>query len=109
MGTLLAHNEIVNYFHSEQWQTLLEYLRGKHREEIYHAHIFVDTSLHPNTLRRVLVKYFELIEMPIDRPIDFQASNVGHDILHNIHPAGTFHFDLAFRFNGDVHLAPMPA
>lgn len=104
----IPHNEITKYFHSDQWQRLLKYLRGDHTEEIYHAHIFIDTGLHPNTLRRLLIKYFEVIGMPIDRPIDFQASNVGHDMLHNIHPSGTFHFDLAFHFNPHLILAPMP-
>jgi len=108
MSYHLPHNEIINYFHSEQWQRLLKYLRGNNTEEIYHAHIFIDTSLHPNTLRRLLIKYFEIIGMPIDRPIDFQASNVGHDMLHNIHPSRTFHFDLAWHFNANVILAPMP-
>ncbi len=103
-----AHIEIAEYFQTEQWQKLMRYLRGPNPEELYHSHIFVDISIHPYTLRRLLAKYFEMVGMPIDRPMDFQISNVGNDMLHNIHPTGTFHFDLAFRFNPNVQIAPMP-
>ncbi len=110
MANQVPHEEIVGYFHTEQWQKLLRYLRGQGPEEFFHAHIYIDTSLHPNAFRRLLFKYFEVIGMPLDRPVDFQASNVGHDMLHNIHPSGgQFHFDLAWRLNEKLILAPMPA
>lgn len=101
-------SEITSYFKSEQWLALIKLLQKKHHEEVYHAHIFVDTKLHPYTLREVIFSYFKCIDMPIDRPIDFQVSNVGNIMAHNIHPQGTFHFDLAFRYNPDVVLSAMP-
>ena len=101
-------SEITSYFKSAQWLSLVKLLQKKHHEEVYHAHIFVDTKLHPYTLREVIFSYFKCIDMPIDRPIDFQVSNVGNIMAHNIHPKGTFHFDLAFRYNPDVALSAMP-
>ncbi|MFC1798998.1 hypothetical protein ACFLZL_04245 [Thermodesulfobacteriota bacterium] len=100
--------EVVDYFQSESWLTLIKLLKRDHHETIYHAHIFVDTSLHPYTFRKILFKYFDLIDMPVDRPIDFQMASVGNIMAHNIHPAGTFHFDLAFQYNSEVVLSPMP-
>lgn len=98
---------IKDYFAGEQWRTLQDRVEND-RENSYHAHIFVDTSLHPLTFCDVLRTYYAAIGMPIDRAIDLQPSNVGFNMLHGIHPAGSFHYDVAWRYNPACVLAPMP-
>lgn len=98
---------IKNYFDGEQWTTLEDKVEND-TEGTYHAHVFVETTLHPVTFCNILKEYYKAKGMEIDRPIDLQPSNVGHNMLHGIHPAGTFHFDLAWRYEAGKIISPMP-
>lgn len=99
--------KIIDYFASEQW-TSLQRLHEMSATDTYHAHVFVDTSLHPLSFCDVLREYFKAKGMEIDRPIDLQASNTGYDMLHGIHPRGSFHFDIGWRYVPGSILKPMP-
>lgn len=98
---------IKNYFDGEQWTTLEDRVEND-SENTYHAHIFVETTLHPLTFCDVLREYYKAKGMEIDRPIDLQPSNVGHNMLHGIHPTGSFHFDIAWRYEPGKIISPMP-
>ena len=98
--------EIKNYFDGEQWMTMEERLEND-PDNSYHAHIFVDTTLNPLTFSDVLRVYHKARGMEVDRPIDLQPSNVGHNMLHGVHPYGTFHYDLAWKYEPGVVIKPM--
>lgn len=100
---------LVDYFNGEQWTTLMnKYLRMP-GEEIYHAHIYVDASVHPDSLYKILVGYFNAIRWPLDRRIDLHSPKPNAVALHGLHPfGGAPHFDFVLRYNKDVVLAPMP-
>lgn len=99
-------NAINDYFRSPQWSALEDRLEND-KEKTFHAHIFVNTTLHPTTFSNVLKAYYRTRKMEVDRPIDLQPSNVGHNMLHGIHPSGTFHFDLAWKYKAGVIIEPM--
>jgi hypothetical protein len=99
-------DQINSYFRGEQWTTMSDRLE-KDKNDTFHAHIFVNTCLHPLTLADILRAYFRVKGMEIDRPIDFQPSNVGHNMLHGVHPYGTWHFDLAWKYGDKEPIYPM--
>lgn len=98
---------IKEYFEGEQWTTLEDKVEND-KDDTYHAHCFVETTLHPLTFCEVLKAYYRTRGMEIDRPIDLQPSNVGHNMLHGIHPTGTFHYDIAWRYKPGKIINPMP-
>src|SRR5690606_2838931 len=100
--------QISRYFQSPQWMELEDRVENDSVNTL-HAHIFVDTDIHPESLCDVLRVYYKARGMKVDRSIDFQPSNVGHHMLHGIYPAGTFHYDLAWRYAPGSVIAPMPA
>lgn len=103
--------EIVNavsaYFKSEQWLTHMEAMREK-EEEIYHIHIYADTSVHPESLYRIMEGDHKAIGWPLDRVIDYISPKKNIMGLHGVHPIHGPHFDFFFRFNADSILEPMP-
>lgn len=98
---------IKRYFETEQWNTLQDRVDNDPINTL-HAHIFVDTMLHPDTFSDVLKVYYKVMGREIDRTIDMQPSNVGHNMLHGVHPTGSFHYDVAWRYNNGEAISPMP-
>ena len=99
---------IIDYFKGDQWTSFMKDHLTHPDEEVYHAHIYFDTSVHPDSLYPIVSAYFESQGMPLDRKIDPQSPKPEVGGLHGIHPSGQQHFDWFFRFNPDVVLAPMP-
>ncbi|WP_417722595.1 hypothetical protein [Salipiger sp.] len=100
-------SEIKAYFDSDHWGELEDRVEN-HSDSTLHAHVFVDTRLHPETFCDVLRTYYAARGMEIRRTIDFQPSNVGHNMLHGVYPQGTFHYDVAWRYADGPAIAPMP-
>jgi hypothetical protein len=98
-----------NYFKSDHWNQFLDFHLKNPETEIWHSHIFVETSIHPESLSTIIENYFESKEMGLKRKIDFltPGPKSGLGALHNIHPSSLPHFDLFFRHNADVGLTPM--
>lgn len=101
---------IANYFQSDHWHNFLDFHVSNPDEEIWHSHLYLNTSIYPDSLVPIVEGYFAAKGHELVRCIDFLTpkpeSNLG--ALHNIHPKGLPHFDLFFRFNQDVILEPMP-
>lgn len=97
---------IQQYFQGEQWSELQDRVEND-AAHTYHAHIFVDTRLHPNSFCDVLRAYYRSRGMEISRAIEFQPSNVGHNMLHCVYPNGSFHYDIAWKYSPEAVLAPM--
>lgn len=99
----------AEYFHSRQWEYFMDkiLLRSK-GGEVYHAHIYTDTCLHPNSIKALIELYFTAINRPLTRATDPTANRPGVAAVHGIHPIGCAHFEVIFRFNKDVVWCEMP-
>jgi hypothetical protein len=97
----------VAYFKCPQWLEHMEAMREK-EEEIYHIHIYTDTSIHPESLYKIMEGYYKAIDWPLDRVIDYICTKPKIMGLHGVHPIHGPHFDFFFRFNPDSILNPMP-
>ena len=97
--------EVATYFRSSQWQELISLLRRL--EQTSHIHLFVNTSLHPHSLEALVKGYLEARGLGVSRGNEILSPAPGRGTLHGIHPRGTPHFDLNWRFREDVVLEPM--
>jgi hypothetical protein len=102
-------NEIISYFCGEQWKDFINnHLIRKKGEEVYHVHLYVDTSIHPDSMNRILDNYFSVIGFPYARSPHPQAQRPGIASIHGIHSHGCPHWEMIFRFNSKVVLEAMP-
>lgn len=97
--------EQVKYYfaESDHWRRLCGALQDPDPEGT-HIHAYVETSVHPDSLEAVMVKYFERMGWPSSRKIDHMAPKAGMGSLHGVEPEGKPHFDFQWFFNKDVGL-----
>jgi hypothetical protein len=95
----------ATYFRSHQWRHLSELLARVGQRG--HIHLFVNTSLHPRSLERLVKGCLELQGRPVDRGNEVLSPRPGWGTLHGIHPRGTPHFDMNWRFRQGVVLEPL--
>ncbi|MGI9525064.1 MAG: hypothetical protein ACR2PG_25835 [Hyphomicrobiaceae bacterium] len=102
---------IVTYFNSDHWRKFLTFHVENPDAEIWHSHLYLNTSVHPESLRSILEGYFAAQGRELMRCIDFLTPNATSPLgaLHNVHPCGLPHFDVFFRYEADVVLGPLPA
>lgn len=97
------------YFKSPQWcDFMTSHLVRKTGEEVYHIHLYVDTSVHPDSMNVILDRYFTIIGRPYDREPHPQSARPGIACIHGIHSVGCPHWEMIFRFNPGVVLEEMP-
>lgn len=98
-------DEVSTYFRGEDWRRAVDVLHERD-ERIHHAHVYVDTNIHPLSLEEVVQAYFAKIGRPIARKIEIFTS--GQDAtkgtIHGIEPEGMPHFDLLWGYSEDVAL-----
>ncbi|MEM7128382.1 MAG: hypothetical protein AAF702_18765 [Chloroflexota bacterium] len=101
---------ISDYFHSEHWNNFLNHHLDNPSEEIWHSHIYLSTSIHPDSLVPIVEGFFAARGQELVRCIDYLTPKPETELgaLHNIHPKGKPHFDLFFRFDRNAILEPMP-
>src|SRR5438132_8943195 len=101
----LVLEKFIEYFKSDQWVTLARLLdRGK---EVIHAHLYVESILHPLDVAAVLEKYFSNRGLPLQRAIKILSQGRGITNIYNIHPRlDMAHFEFVLNFNEDVVLEP---
>ena len=99
---------VVDYFESTHWINFLENHLVHSDEEVYHAHIYCDTSIHPESMKKIIFAYFASIGHPLTRRIDPVSPHPGQAGLHSIYPRGMAHFDMFTRYNENVVLEEMP-
>jgi hypothetical protein len=100
---------VTSYFQSEQWRDfIINHLIRKTGEEVYHVHLYVDTSIHPQSINILLDNYFAIIGRPYARSPHPQAQRPGIASIHGIHQHGCPHWEMIFRFNPHVVLEAMP-
>jgi len=98
---------IASYFRSEHWQQALAVLSIAD-EPVYHAHVYVETQIHPLSLEEIVKGYFAKIGRPVHRKIEIFTSGQVADSgsIHGIEPKGMPHFDLLWKYSRDALLAP---
>jgi hypothetical protein len=97
--------EVKTYFsQSDHWRRLCAALHGDLDPEGSHVHAYVDTSVHPESLEKLMTGYFERMGWPSSRKIDHMAPKKGMGSLHGVEPEGKPHFDFQWFFNKDIGL-----
>ena len=101
--------ELKDYFGvSDHWRRLCASMQDPDPEGT-HIHSYVETSVHPDSLEKIMTQYFERMGWPSARKIDHMAPKAGMGSLHGIEPEGKPHFDYQWFFNKDVGLQPCEA
>jgi hypothetical protein len=100
---------IIDFFKSDFWNDFVDnHLHHPNGDVVYHAHIYVDTSIHPDSMHPITYAYWKAKGLPLDRCIDPQSPKDHVGALHGIHPPGLPGFDYFFRYNKDAIIEPMP-
>ena len=97
---------IAEYFRTNQWKYLTELLQTLGQKS--HIHLFVNTSIHPLSLERIVKEYLSMRGWAVNRGneiVRWSAPKTGS--LHGVHPHNMPHFDMIWRFVKDVVLEPM--
>jgi hypothetical protein len=101
---------IVQYFKSDQWQDFM-HMVTQTDDPIYHIHIFVENSVHPESLNKLFTAYHKLKGVDLDRGIQFSGLP-GVGMLINVQPIEPktqrflANYELFWFYNPDVLLAP---
>ena len=101
---------IVHYFKSDQWQDFM-HMVTQTDDPIYHIHIFVENSVHPESLNKLFTAYHKLKGVDLDRGIQFSGLP-GVGMLINVQPIEPktqrflANYELFWFYNTDVLLAP---
>lgn len=100
---------VASYFRSEHWNRALEVLSIKD-EPIYHAHVYVETQIHPMSLEEIIKGYFQKTGRPVHRKIEIFTSGQVADSgsIHGIEPEGMPHFDFLWKYSPSAILGPAP-
>lgn len=99
---------VIQYFKGEQWNDFVNNHLVHPDEDVYHAHIYADSSVHPDSLKKIMFAYWDSVGKPLTRRIDPVSPKPGQAGLHSVYPEGLAHFDFYVRYNGDAVLEPMP-
>ena len=98
--------ETRDYFHgSDHWRRLVAHLQEPDPHNA-HVHGYVNTSIHPDSLEKILRDYFAQRGWPLVRPINRVSARPGILDLHGIEPKGKVHFELLWTYKADVGIRP---
>lgn len=99
---------VVRYFHSDQWNRLEEILeRGR---EVRHLHIYAESALHPHDMAKIVQGYFAKKGFTLQRKIGFLGHGKGVTNVYYIHPRiDMAHFELFLHYNPDIVIEPADA
>jgi hypothetical protein len=97
-------NEVKEYFgNSDHWRRLCSSIQDPDPWGC-HIHAYVETSVHPDSLEKIMTAYFKRMGWPSSRKIDHMAPKRGMGSLHGVEPEGKPHFDYQWFFKKDVGL-----
>ncbi|WP_417722339.1 hypothetical protein [Salipiger sp.] len=101
--------EIAAYFRSPHWLDAVKAM-AEPDEELYHAHLYIRTQIHPLSLEEIVKGWFARNGMPVHRKIEIFTSGQVHDAgsIHGIEPQGLPHFDLLWQWAPDRLIEPAP-
>jgi hypothetical protein len=96
---------VAAYFSSHQFNEFIRLLRTL--EQRSHIHLFVNTSIHPESFQTILKEYLKSIGLPCTRTNEVLIGTPTVGTLHGVHPKGTPHFDIKWGYKPGVTLEPM--
>lgn len=98
---------VAAYFRSAHWNRAIEVL-SIDDEPVYHAHVYIETQIHPMSLEEIVKGFFAKIGRPVHRKIEIFTSGQVADSgsIHGIEPQGMPHFDLLWKFSPDALIRP---
>lgn len=109
MGRETVVKGLIDYLKGEHWRRTIAMLAQDPDPHYTHAHVYVETCVHPQDLERLICGYLERRGMPSSRRIDYVNPSLVPDSetgsLHGIEPKGKPHFDLQWFYNPSVVLA----
>jgi len=98
---------VAAYFSSHQFNEFVRLLRSLELRS--HVHLFVNTSIHPDSFQTILKEYLASIGLPCTRQNEVLIGTPTVGTLRGVHPKGTPHFDIKWGYTPDVTLEPMEA
>lgn len=102
----VIREKIIDYLTGREWTEAVKSM-AKGREEVFHAHIYADSILHPLSLRRIMEDYFTVQERPVERTVKLLSHGKGFLNIYYIQPAGMCHFEVFLKYTPDVVIEPM--
>ena len=102
-------NEIVDYFHSEHWDTFLDMLDAR-SELFYHCHFYVNNQIDIESLQPIFEAAIAKAGLTLDREIDRVAGSYTRGALHGVHVYGNEFrplVDWFWDFSDECYLKPM--
>ena len=83
--------ELVDYFQSSQWQNFMQMLRQTD-DPIYHIHIYVENSIHPDSLAKLFAGYHKRKGVELEQIYDTEALRILVDEISECYAAlGVIH------------------
>lgn len=101
----VIREKVIDYLKSEDWQVFLHAL--DHSDGIRHAHIYTESILHPDSIRKLLKKYFKQKGIEIVGKVDIISHEKGFTNVHYFNIKDKFHFEVLIRYNPNIVLEPM--
>lgn len=102
----VIQRELANFYKSDFWCSFLDQIELK--KGVRHAHLSVDSSIHPANLLYLTRAYFAKHEEPLRRSIWLTSEGPGFANCYYIAPETRCHFEIMQRYNPEVVIEPMP-
>ncbi len=100
---------IIDYFKGPHWTNFITRHLVHENDDVYHAHIYVDTCVDPGSLRTLMAAYWEAQSLPLVRRMDPISPKPDVIAMHSVTPTDRPAFDFFMRYNPEVVLSEMPA
>ena len=100
---------LISYFKGEHWQNFINHHLIHENDDVYHAHIYVDTCIAPDTMRTLMAAFWEAKGLPLVRRMDPISPKDDVIAMHSVTPTDRPAFDFFMRYQKDVVLDAMPA
>ncbi|MBW3097051.1 hypothetical protein [Pseudohoeflea coraliihabitans] len=102
----VIQRELENFYKSDFWRSFLDEIELK--KGVRHAHLSVDSSVHPANLLYLTRAYFKKQNEPLRRSIWLTSEGPGFSNCYYIAPETRCHFEIMQRYNPEVIIEPMP-
>jgi hypothetical protein len=108
MDRKILLEEVKDYFSiSDHWRRLCSAMANDQEPHGSHIHTYVETSVHPDSLEKIIVGYFKRLGWPSARKIDHLSPKPGMGAIHGIEPEGKPHFDFQYFFKKNIGMKPL--
>lgn len=87
---------IIDYFKGPHWTNFITRHLVHENDDVYHAHIYVDTCVDPGSLRTLMAAYWEAQGLPLVRRMDPISPKPDVIAMHSVTPTDRPAFGLQF-------------